>query len=177
MSARPPAEAPSDEELLRRYQAADFAAFDLLYRRHERLVLGFLRAKLRDGADAEEAFQETFLKLHRSIARYDPAQGALGWILTIARNAAIDVARRKQVRRGVRVDADTVGEAPRQIAALEARAELAALTAGLSAAERALLERRLVDEESYEELAGELGLSEVNVRQRLSRLVRRLRRG
>ena len=59
--------------------------------------------------------------------------------------------------------------------ALACRQELNIILRELSAADRALIEARLLDEDSYADIAARDGASQAQVRQRLSRLLRRLR--
>lgn len=76
----------SNEELLRRYQNADPRAFDEFFRRTKTLVYGYLLARLKNRGDADDAFQETYFRIHRYIDTFDPSRNALAWVMTIARN-------------------------------------------------------------------------------------------
>lgn len=71
------------------------AVFRELYRRYHRPLFTFLQRRLGDRAAAEEALQETFVRLWRAAADYDPARGAVAALLfTIGRNVATDTQRR-----------------------------------------------------------------------------------
>lgn len=168
----------SDEDLLTAYAQGDFSAFDAFYRRHRRLIYAFLLSRLRSPADADEVMQEAFLRLHRSMHGYDRKLGGIAWVITIARNAAIDRLRKRR-RNSVteNIDPDTIGSAALQGRSLEARQELRKLVEKLSPSERALVEARVFAEESYEELAIALGGSPEAARQKFSRLIRKLTAG
>jgi RNA polymerase sigma-70 factor (ECF subfamily) len=172
--------ASEDDALLARYRNAEFAAFDQFYRRNHELIFRFLVARLRNRADAEEAFQETFLRVHRAIMSYDPSQQALPWVFTIARNVALDALKRAR-RRPVEPGAVEVMETPELAArptaesSLLAGDELMRLTAHLTEDERSLLRQRFVDDDDFETIAARVGTSEAGARQRVSRLVRKLR--
>jgi RNA polymerase sigma-70 factor (ECF subfamily) len=85
------AEAPTDSELMARVAAGDHEAFATLYDRHVRTVYGAVLRYLRDAAAAEEVVQETYLAMWRQPNRYAADKGSLvGWLLSIARNRAID---------------------------------------------------------------------------------------
>src|SRR5215217_6002500 len=84
----------SDGELIERVGAGDRGAFEELYRRYTRPVLGLALRRLGDRGRAEDAFQDAFAAIWRSSASYDPARGRGGaWLYTVARNAIVDDAR------------------------------------------------------------------------------------
>jgi RNA polymerase sigma-70 factor (ECF subfamily) len=85
------AEAPIDSELMARVAAGDHEAFATLYDRHVRAVYGAVLRYLRDPAATEEVVQETYLAMWQRPDRYAADKGSLvGWLLSIARNRAID---------------------------------------------------------------------------------------
>ncbi|MDX6470366.1 MAG: hypothetical protein QOF75_2169 [Gaiellaceae bacterium] len=90
----PPAaspDAPSDTDLLVRVAERDREAFEILYPRYVRPVLGLALRRLRDRQRAEDAVQETFAAVWRSAGSYRPERGpAAPWLYTVARNAIID---------------------------------------------------------------------------------------
>jgi RNA polymerase sigma-70 factor (ECF subfamily) len=76
-------------------------AFRLLVIRYQRMVFSFLGKFLFQTQVLEDLAQETFLRAYRNIARYDAKKGASfsTWLITIARNLAInEKARKKQMR-------------------------------------------------------------------------------
>ena len=162
-----------DDELLARYRNADFRGFDLFYRRNHAFIFNFLMSRLANRSDAEEAFQETFLHIHKSILSYDITQRALPWVFTIARNAAIDVARRR--KRQVSHSAADLSVAPKAERALIARQDLREVMVHLTDEECALLEERFLDEADFESIAARQGTTAANARQKLSRLLRKIR--
>ncbi len=100
----------TDDELLARFVASrDEAAFAALVRRHGAMVFGVCRRYLRSVADAEDAWQATFLALARKAASVRGSVG--GWLHTVAYRASrrlqADVARRAR-REGALID--VVGE-------------------------------------------------------------------
>ena len=86
---------PSDETLLLRVADSDRVAFELLYHRYVRSVLGLALRKLNDRAQAEDIVQEAFTAVWRSASSYRPERGSAGgWLYTVARNATVDRMRR-----------------------------------------------------------------------------------
>jgi RNA polymerase sigma-70 factor, ECF subfamily len=86
----------TDGELIERVGTGDRDAFDELYRRYSRPVLGLALRRLGDRGRAEDALQDAFAAIWRSAASYDPARGRGGaWLYTVARNAIVDGARRR----------------------------------------------------------------------------------
>jgi len=79
---------PSDEALVRRVQAGDPAAFELLARRYLRAVHAVAASFVKERADAEDVAQEAFLRALEAIRRFDPARPFAPWLYQIARNVA-----------------------------------------------------------------------------------------
>ncbi|HZS23921.1 MAG TPA: sigma-70 family RNA polymerase sigma factor [Gaiellaceae bacterium] len=82
---------PTDAALLVRVGERDREAFEQLYRRYIRSVMGLALRRLRDRGRAEDAVQEIFAAVWRSAGSYKPERGpAAPWLYAVARNAIID---------------------------------------------------------------------------------------
>jgi RNA polymerase sigma-70 factor (ECF subfamily) len=87
--------APTDGELIERIAEGDRPAFEELYRRYARAVLGLALRRLGDRGRAEDASQEAFVAIWRSAKTYDAARGnGAPWLYAVARNAITDGLRR-----------------------------------------------------------------------------------
>lgn len=87
----------SDIELLRRIEQQDQQALAQLYDRYSKPVYSLSYRVLQNTVLAEEATQDTFLKVWRQAARWDARKGAfLSWLLTVARYTAIDHLRHER---------------------------------------------------------------------------------
>jgi RNA polymerase sigma-70 factor (ECF subfamily) len=83
-----------DRELAERLQRRDATAMGDLYDRFGRLVYSVIFAIVKDSGVSEDLLQETFLRIWNRMQGFDAARGALGpWLLTVARNRAIDYIR------------------------------------------------------------------------------------
>jgi TIGR03009 family protein len=82
----------SDAQLLERFVSRrDESAFELLVWRHERLVFNVCRRLLRDHADAEDAFQATFLALVRRAGSIGKREAVAAWLYKVAYRVALRV--------------------------------------------------------------------------------------
>lgn len=167
----------SNEELLELYQNLDKSAFDEFFRRHSPMVLSYLAARLSAKAEAEEVLQEVFFRIHYHILKYDPNQNALGWVFAIAKNCLFDWLRKKKRQKDVLLDWEEHQKRGREVAAFQSKAKesLWELFERLSLKDQGLLWKRFFKEKSFAELASELQISEAGVRQRVSRILRKLR--
>ncbi len=78
-------------ELIRRVVKSDQGAFLVLYDRHASRVYALTMRILADPMMAEEATQDTFLKVWSRARQYNPERGEfVTWLLTIARRVALD---------------------------------------------------------------------------------------
>lgn len=89
---------PDTAVLARRLRDGDREAVRELYRAFGAAVFAVCRRPLGSRALAEEALQQTFVQAWRAAARIDPERDLRPWVFTLARRAAIDVARREQAR-------------------------------------------------------------------------------
>ena len=94
-----------DAALVRRLLQRDVSAFEELYDRHSRLVFALVQRILQHASTSEEVVQDVFLQLWRNAAQYDQARGPfVPWLLTLARNRALDQLRLKSERQRRRED-------------------------------------------------------------------------
>jgi RNA polymerase sigma factor (sigma-70 family) len=130
--AAPPDDAVSDRELLHRFaQRRDEDAFAMLLRRHGAMVLRTCRRQLLTDADAEDAFQTTFLTLARKAGTVRWHDSAAGWLHSVACNAARK-ARDAEVRRSRHERAVPVQASVDPLTEMSARELLTALDEELS---------------------------------------------
>ena len=94
-----------DAALVRRLLQRDVNAFEELYDRHSRIVFALIQRILQQAATSEEVVQDVFLALWRNAAQYDESRGPfVPWLLTLARNRALDQLRLKSERQRRRED-------------------------------------------------------------------------
>src|SRR6478672_11856398 len=93
-----------DATLVHRFLQRDVSAFEELYDRHSRIVYALVLRILQQ-ASTEEEVQVIFLQLWRNAAQYDGSRGPfVPWLLTLARNRALDQLRLKSERQRRRED-------------------------------------------------------------------------
>jgi len=84
----PVLEQPSD--VLRQFCHGNLDAFEALFRSHQGEVYGWIVHIVRDPSAAEDLTVETFWRIHRAHARFDPTRSFGAWARRIATNAALD---------------------------------------------------------------------------------------
>jgi RNA polymerase sigma factor (sigma-70 family) len=141
--------------------------FERFYAEHRNEVYGLLVRRV-GRQRAEDAFQETFLRALRAYPALRHGGHLRAWVLTIARNVAVDAFRRER--------APEPEEAPAELPRRPAYAELEHLTDGLPPTERAAVVLRYAYDMPYAAIGAALGSSEQAARQAASAGVRRLRR-
>jgi RNA polymerase sigma-70 factor, ECF subfamily len=97
-------------ELMRRYGRGDATAFAGLYEMLAPRLYRFCRRLTTHKTDADDLFQETFFKLHRSRSTYMPGANALHWAFAIARSVSLDRLRYRRRRREDLGSANDVAE-------------------------------------------------------------------
>jgi RNA polymerase sigma-70 factor (ECF subfamily) len=175
-----PAEEAGDEvgaAAVRRALSGDAAAFEEIVRRHERRVYGLARRLLGRPEDAEDAAQEAFLRLFRSLGRLDPARPIGPYLYRVTLNVCRDLGRRRRRRLAVPLEEMTASEEPAGAGAdpaasaglAEERRIAAAALRTLPERQRAALVLRDLQGLSTREVAAVLGTTEVTVRTQICR--------
>jgi RNA polymerase sigma-70 factor (ECF subfamily) len=174
---------PSDQDLMRRLKAGDSDAFELLYRRYRDRLYAFLVRYTGNSTTAQDLFQETFLRVFRDRARYEPRAAFATWLFTIARNLFLDSLKRPGAStisdQPARVSQAVPDPSPSALEALERRELDAALHHALTSLpeeERAILLLSRFEGLRYAQIAEILGTSEGAVKIRAHRALQALRR-
>jgi RNA polymerase sigma-70 factor (ECF subfamily) len=94
-----PALSLADSELHARLLRRDASALEPVYERYGGIAYGLALRIVGDSGRAEEVVQDVMTKLWTKPDRFDPQRGSLRtWVLTVVRNRAIDVLRRRDSR-------------------------------------------------------------------------------
>lgn len=157
----------TDGQLLERIRVGEGQAFAHLYHRYKHRVYAYCYRLLRHPQNAEDATQETFLKVHRSLHQLDKSASLLTWIFSIARNEAFTILRRVRPVEEIHEDTEAMwdDDSPLDRIVEKERAEIVQLCLGLlKPMYRELLILREYEQLSYAEIAQITGLTESAVR-------------
>ncbi len=167
-----------DERLMRAVQRGDMAAFEALVDRYKAVVYGLALSMLRSPEDAEEAAQDTFIKLFRARDSFDSERRLEPWLLRIAGNTCRDALRRRRAdgnQAVSRVDAEVFAQSvadPRSVGKGWSEATRQAVRheiGTLSDALRLPLVLKYVNGFTNQQVADALGISISNVKVRMGR--------
>ena len=167
--------APADERL-RRFAAGDVAAFESLFRDFHSAIYGWIVRIVRDRGAAEDVTIETFWRIWRGRARFDPHRSFGAWARRIATNSAIAYLGRRSPVAGRREPAGERQTATGDLAAqLDAREKIIRAFEGLPPKLRTAATLAIVEELPYDEIADALAISVGAVKSRVFRATRMLR--
>ena len=169
---RDPTSALDDPALLREVQFGNEAALTLVYRRLQRPLYRFAYAMTGSAAMAEEAVQETFLRLIRQAGGLDPAKGSIeAYLYGIVRNVTRQAVRSQFVALDEEYD-EPAGQLDDPRVALDrtvAHEQLSAAILALPPHYREVVVLCDLEEWSYEAAASTVGCPVGTVRSRLNR--------
>lgn len=171
-----------------RLRRGDPEAFDALLNRYQNRLFRYLVRLTGNAAQAEDLFQQTWLKVIGGIHRYDESRPFEPWLFSIARNLAIDHLR-KVAPESLDEPSESTGE-PR-VASLKAQAPghlehlldrerysvLERKMLELPAIHREALTLRFEEEMTFEEMALVLRAPISTVKSRVQRALSTLRKG
>lgn len=170
----------SDADLVRATKAGDSTAFGVLVRRHQRAAIRIAAVAMGSAEGADDVAQEAFVKVHRSIDRFQEDARFEPWLYRIvvntARNQLRSVSRQRALRLRVASRAAIPAAGPDEIAAqLADRQTLLDAINRLSLDDRLVLTYRWYEQLSEAEIAEAMESRPGTVKSRLSRAMARLR--
>src|SRR5258708_7448802 len=151
----------SDEELMLAYAGGDAGAFEALYAKHKGALFRFVLRSMKARGEAEELFQDVWMRVIEARARYTPQAKFTTWLYTIAHHRLVDHWRAKGLtlvsmddeEKPVAEVAADPGSEPQRV--VEAEQTLERLSAALAALPLAQREAFLLHHE------GGLGVAEI----------------
>jgi RNA polymerase sigma-70 factor (ECF subfamily) len=170
----------SDEaSLIREAVAGEGRSFDRIVHIHSPRVFRFLCQMTRHRQDAEDLTQQTFIKAFHNLARYDGRRPIINWLLTIARNCALNHFR--SVRKWVEIPEETASDAPSPSGQAEQREQSAGIweraRAHLSQSQFEALWHRFAEGLSTRETAALMGYTQTHVKVLIFRARQKLTKG
>lgn len=87
-----------ERSLIHRAQRGDRAAFDALVRRYDQEVLRMALRIVQSAEEAQDLYQEAFLKVYRSIGRFRLESKFSTWLYRVVMNVCLDHLRRQKTR-------------------------------------------------------------------------------
>ncbi|NIP32015.1 MAG: sigma-70 family RNA polymerase sigma factor [Candidatus Dadabacteria bacterium] len=95
----------SDEEAMVKFQNGDVEGFNIILKRYDRPLYRFLlRMMSGNVSQAEDLFQDVFLKVIEKKKDFDSKKSFKTWLYTVARNTAIDFIRKESYRDHISLD-------------------------------------------------------------------------
>lgn len=160
-------------EVITRSQAGDKAAFAGLFEQYKNLVYKTAYLMLGDAQDAEDALQDVFWQVYRSLESYDPARGAFTtWLHRLTVNHCLN-RQRRGAPPSTHDEPRSGAGSPEHLVELDDTVQF--LLQELSEKHRAVVVLRYVWDLSYEEIAEILDIPLGTVQSRLHTALKSVR--
>ena len=168
------------EAELEQFTRGDIQAFETLFRAYQAEVYGWIVPIVRDPGAAEDLTIETFWRIYRARARFDPCRPFGAWTRRIATNLALEHLSRRRAEKPLDQEVPprdaSCAAAPDLAADAEVRAKVEAAFGELPAKLRAAATLAMIEETPYGEIGEALGISINGVKSRVFRAARLMRR-
>lgn len=170
----------TDSALIAGVRAGDADAFRALVDRHGRMLYRVAYRITNSGQDAEDVVQETFLRAHREVHRFELRSSVGTWLYRIATNTSVDLLRsRRREAEWPEGQSDrltsTTPLPDRSAQSMEIRDRIEQALAPLSVQERTAFVLRHYEGRSSGEIADLLGVSVGAAKHSVFRAVRKVR--
>lgn len=161
--------------LLLRIRHGDQRAFKRVYDTTAPRLLAKALSILSNRDAAEDVLQETYVRIWRNIAQFDPARGtAATWIMRVLRNAAIDRLRHDRTIARYQTTTDTMPDLPIAPEPVTDRIDLDRVLARISPEQRLSICRVVVHGWTHDEVGKLDGVPTPTAKARVQRGLRRL---
>ena len=159
-----------DHDLVAQYRSGNEQAIEVLIRRHQKRIFLQIYSKVQDAEVADDLFQETFIKIIRSLRKsnYEEKGKFLPWAIRVANNTTLDHFRRESRKKEFRPSGeftvfDTYGEVDQsyeqEVIEAQINEDLYKLIKFLPEDQRKVLELRIFCNYSFKEIAEETDVS------------------
>ena len=171
----------TDEELVAAILDGEVALYTDLVQRYQGRLVNYLNRFLFNVDESQELSQEVFLKVYRALDRYNPRYRFSTWLFRVAKNAAIDLLRKRRLKLVPMQRVGVYGETRerefpseerdpyRVLRNLERRDAIGAAIDTLTDEYRELIQLRHFAEMTYEEIAEFKGMPLGTVKNKLFR--------
>jgi len=162
-------------DLLWQFAHGDLEAFETLFREFQGEVYRWIVRIVRDPGVAEDLTIETFWRIHRAHARFDPKRSFAAWARRIATNVALDHLKSAHRQESLPDDVPAAAS-PNPGVQRDIRERTARAFRQLPAKLQVAATLALIEEEPYKDIAETLGISVGAVKLRVFRSLRILRK-
>ena len=158
--------AVSDDRLVRAFRRGDERAFEAIYDRHHRALLGFCQHMLGSREEAEDALQHVFVAAHRHLREGSGRVQVKPWLYTVARNRCLSMlrARRDEVALDHVREPAAIGATAADVECREDLDEILGDVAQLPDDQRAALVLAELGDLSHDEIAATLDVRKDKVK-------------
>ena len=164
----------TDEELIKQIRAGDEEAADTLVKRYYTDILRYCKRNIVDQNLAEDATQETFYRVFRSLMRYQDKERFRAWLYMIARNICIDENRKQ--KNTIPLELEDIGEESSEIHQIENSDEIEQLLSVLPEEQREAILLYFEDELTYREIGKILGIPARTVQSRVKNGIKAIKK-
>ncbi len=175
-----------EKKLIKRIKSGDRYAFDELVREYQTKVIHIAYAMLSDYEEANDAAQETFVKVYRFVDNFRHDSSLSTWIYRITKNVCLDFLRKRKEATisideenedGKRIEIEDSSKTPEKIAEEnERRKLLRKALAELDDNSRMMITLYELEGMSYDEIADILKIPVGTVKSRLNRAREKLKK-
>src|SRR6056300_919234 len=159
-----------DHDLVAQYRSGNEQAFEVLIRRHQKRIFLQIYSKVQDAEVADDLFQETFIKIIRSLRKssYQEKGKFLPWAIRVANNTTLDHFRREARKKEFRPAGDftvfdsygaTDASYEEELIQFQITEDLNKLVDFLPEEQKKVLQLRMFCNYSFKEIAEETGVS------------------